>query len=101
MIVVTIIGLLASIAVPNVIRAKKRSTGAACISNMRVIDTAIQELKIERPGTPVVEDNIKVFIGRGNGGFMPACPAGGNYGDFDTLVSCSFQEPGFEHELPQ
>ncbi len=101
MIVVAIVGLLASIAIPNLVRAQRRSKAATCISNLRVIDTAIQELKIERPGMPLTEDNIKVFIGRGNGGIMPVCPSGGTYGDFDTVVTCTSQQAGFEHVLPQ
>ena len=101
MIVVAVIGLLAAVAIPNFIRAKKHSKEAFCINNMRVIDTAIQELRIERPGTPLIQDNICVFIGRGNGGAMPACPAAGTYGSFDAIVSCTVQEPGFEHILPQ
>jgi prepilin-type N-terminal cleavage/methylation domain-containing protein len=101
MIVVAIVALLAAIAIPNIIRAQKRSKAAACISNMRVVDTAIQELKIERPGTALTEDNIRVFIGRGNGGAMPKCPSGGTYENFDTIVTCTIQEVGFEHTLPQ
>lgn len=100
MIVVTILGLLATISIPNVVRARKRSAAAVCIGNMRAIDTAVQELKIERPALPVVEDNIAVFIGRGNG-HMPACPAGGIYGDYDSLVTCTFQEARFAHELAE
>ncbi|MEY4385200.1 MAG: hypothetical protein RLY20_483 [Verrucomicrobiota bacterium] len=100
MIVVALIGLLAAISIPNFIRARKNSKVTACINNLRVIDTAIQELKLERPSAPVIEDNIKPFIGRGSGGTMPACPAGGTYGDFDTFVTCSVQEPGYQHTLP-
>ena len=101
MIVVATIGLLASTAVPNFIRARKSSKVSACINNLRVIDTAIQELKLERIGAEVTEDSIRPFIGFGINGSMPHCPSGGTYGDFDTQVNCSSQEPGFEHSLPQ
>lgn len=101
MIVVSTISLLAAIAVPNFVRSFRRSNTAICINNLRVIDTAVQELRVERPGYPIIEDNIKVFIGHGGGGKMPVCPSGGVYGDFDTYVTCTFQEPGFEHTVPQ
>ena len=101
MIVVSTVGLLASIAIPNFVRSCKRSNTAICISNLRVIDAAVQELKVERPRYPIMEDNIKLFIGRNSVGKMPICPSGGVYGDFDTYVTCSFQEPGFEHAVPQ
>jgi hypothetical protein len=65
-----------------------------------VIDTAIQELKLERPGTPVTAASIQPFIGRAIGGAMPQCPAGGTYGGFDANVTCTIQDPGYEHSLP-
>ena len=68
---------------------------------MRVIDTAAQELMVERPNLALEPENIATFIGRTAGGQMPACPAGGVYGDFDRLVTCSFQDIRFEHALPQ
>ena len=101
MIVISTVGLLAAIAIPNFVHSCKRSNVAICIGNLRVIDIAIQQLKVERPATPLVKENIMLFIGRSGVGKMPICPSGGEYGDFDTLVSCSSQEPQFEHTLPQ
>ena len=101
MIVVATIGLFAGIAVPNVIRARKNAKVSACIDNLRVIDSAVQELKLERPGAPVTEDNISPYMWRDTRGAMPHCPAGGTYVDLDTVVSCSSQEQGYEHSLPR
>jgi prepilin-type N-terminal cleavage/methylation domain-containing protein len=42
MIVVAIIGLLASIAIPNFVKARTTAQMNACISNLRQIDGAIQ-----------------------------------------------------------
>jgi len=95
------VSLLAAIAIPNFVRSCKRSNTGICISNLRLIDDAIQELKVERPNSPLVEENIKIFIGRGSAGKMPICPSGGVYGDFDSYVTCSYQERGFEHSVPQ
>ena len=47
MIVVAIIGLLASIALPNFVRARQNSQCNACINNLRQIDGAIQQYALE------------------------------------------------------
>ena len=47
MIVVAIIGMLASIAVPNFVKARTTAQMNACISNLRQIDGAIQQWALE------------------------------------------------------
>ncbi len=47
MIVVAIIGLLAEIAIPTFIKARKTAQGNACINNLRQIDGAIQQWALE------------------------------------------------------
>ena len=47
MIVVAIIGLLASIAIPNFVKARTTAQMNACISNLRQIDGAIQQWALE------------------------------------------------------
>src|SRR2546422_6836020 len=47
MIVVEIIGLLASIAIPNFIKARTTSQKNACINNLRQVDGAIQQWALE------------------------------------------------------
>jgi len=47
MIVVAIIGLLASIAVPNFVKARTTAQMNACISNLRQIDGAIQQWALD------------------------------------------------------
>ncbi len=47
MIVVAIIALLASIAVPNFLRARKRSQATRILSDLRVLDSAIDQYAIE------------------------------------------------------
>jgi prepilin-type N-terminal cleavage/methylation domain-containing protein len=46
MIVVLIIGLLAAIAIPNFIKARKTTQMNACIDNMRVIEGAVEQAKM-------------------------------------------------------
>jgi len=76
MIVVAIIGLLAAIAIPNMVRARNTAQANACINNMRQIDNAIQSYALEnnlRDSDPVTKDNIRVYI---KDNVMPRCPAG-------------------------
>ena len=47
MVVVAIIALLASIAVPNFLRARKRSQATRILEDLRVIDGAIDQYAIE------------------------------------------------------
>ena len=102
MIVVAIIGLLASIAIPNFIRARKTTNKNLCINNLRIIADAAQELKLESPSDPVDAAHIEPYLGRRlPTGQMPVCPVGGVYGDFDTIPTCTSQELKFEHTLPQ
>ena len=52
MIVVLIIGLLAAIAIPNFIKARKTTQMNACIDNLRVIQGAVEQFKMERKSDP-------------------------------------------------
>jgi prepilin-type N-terminal cleavage/methylation domain-containing protein len=51
MIVVAIIALLASIAVPNFLRARKRSQAAKILEDLRVLDNATDEYAIDNNKT--------------------------------------------------
>ncbi len=71
MIVVLIIGLLAAIAVPNFVKARKSAQRNACIDNLRQIEGAIEQVRMngETPSTANVygaENFIKT---------KPQCPS--------------------------
>lgn len=101
MIVVAIIGLLAAMAIPNFIRARKTAQKNSCINNLRIISDAGQELRLEKPADPVDAAHIQPYLGRElPAGRMPTCPVGGTYGDYDTIPTCTSQETGYEHTLP-
>ena len=76
MIVVSIIGLLAAIAVPNLVRSRTTSQTNLCIDNLRMLDASKQQWALERgaisSSTPQGSD-IQPYLGRGNGE-MPVCP---------------------------
>jgi type II secretory pathway pseudopilin PulG len=68
MIVVAIVGLLATIALPNFARARVTSQTNACINNLRQLDAAIQQYALEfnaAPGATVDGDDIAPYLPRG------------------------------------
>ena len=94
MIVVAIIGLLASIAIPNFIKARTTSQTNACINNLRQIDGGIQQWALEnnKSGTAAVTSvSVQPYLGRGTAGTWPKCPAGGAYTltDVQTKPTCN------------
>jgi prepilin-type N-terminal cleavage/methylation domain-containing protein len=82
MIVVAIIGLLASIAIPNLVNARKKAQTAACVSNLRQIDGAKQQWALEKgkgsADTPGNAD-LQTYLGRGDAGSLASvwCPLAG------------------------
>jgi prepilin-type N-terminal cleavage/methylation domain-containing protein len=75
MIVVAIIGLLASIAIPAYGRARQTAQMRTCISNLQCIDGAIEQWATEcrkQSGQPVTYDDIKVYMKH-----AIVCPSGG------------------------
>ncbi len=94
MIVVAIIGLLATIAIPNFVRARLKAQQSACINNLRQIDAAKEEWALEnskKVGTVVTEDDIKPYIKLNANGNLPKCPSGGTYtiGKVGEKPTCS------------
>src|SRR5580698_10528121 len=78
MIVVAIIGLLATIAIPNFVRARLKAQQSACINNLRQIDGAKQTWALENrasPTTTPVLATIQPYLVRGSAGTAPTCPA--------------------------
>ena len=90
MIVVGIIGLLAAICLPNVVKARTQSQTNACINNLRQIDDASQEWALEgnrAPTSVVTYDDIRPFLRN-----SITCPVAGNGATFDasyTLTTVS------------
>jgi len=65
MIVVAIIALLAAIAVPNFLRARKRSQATRILEDLRLIDSAIDQYAIEynkKAGDSVLWNDIKGYL---------------------------------------
>jgi len=68
MIVVAIIALLAAIAVPNFLRARKRSQATRILEDLRMIDSAIDQYAIETNksgGADVAWSDIQSYLKKG------------------------------------
>ena len=83
MIVVAIIGLLAAIAIPSFVHARATSQATACINNLRQIESAVQQVAIEKGlhvgDTINYPDDVSSYIRLNANGQIPGCPAGGIY----------------------
>jgi prepilin-type N-terminal cleavage/methylation domain-containing protein len=86
MIVVAIIGLLASIAIPNMTQARERTRQSACINNLQQIEGAMQRWSIEMnkdEGQAVTYNDIRSYLQR-----SVLCPSGGTaFEDSYTLTA--------------
>ena len=88
MIVVAIIAILAAVAIPNFIKYRQNSQAAACVSNLKQIEAAVEQAKMAG-GEP---KTIKELVGeKGYIKNEPKCPAGGTYvlGNEKTGPTCN------------
>jgi len=86
MIVVAIIALLASMAVPNFLRARKRSQATRILEDLRILDSAVDEYSIENNKTsgarPVFTD-LRAYLKTGSVLYQTGADLFGNsYGPF-------------------
>jgi len=103
MIVVAIIGMLATIAIPNFVRSRGAAQQKACISNLYQINGAINTWATELnkgPGQAVTFNDIAPYLQN-----AVVCPAGGTSFDdsysittVDALPTCQRQPQS--HKLP-
>jgi len=100
MIVVSIIALLAVIAIPQFVRARSASQQNGCLNNLRQIQSAISQYALETKAsgtTPVQFSDIEPYLRR-----SVLCPAGGatafddNYSisNVQTLPLCKIVPTG-------
>jgi len=92
MIVVAIIGLLAAIAIPSIVRAKEKAQQTTCMMNLKTIDgIKIQwalDTRHANADTPQDSDlfGVGLYVSA-----KPQCPASGTYtlNQVDTKPTCS------------
>ena len=80
MIVVAIIGLLAAVAIPNLVKARKQATTTACIQNLKTMQGAkgIWALEMKK-GDGDVPTDADLFGPDKSISDKPQCPGGGTY----------------------
>jgi len=83
MIVVLIIGILVTIALPNFLKAREMAQSRACAANMKTIQAALETyLMATRKGPTFAlssNDLINELVDDGYLKVPPRCPAGGTY----------------------
>jgi len=80
MIVVAIIGVLAAVAIPNLIKARKSSAKQACIANLKAIEGAKAIWALEnRKNDADVPGDGDLFGSDKTIPRKPECPGGGTY----------------------
>jgi prepilin-type N-terminal cleavage/methylation domain-containing protein len=80
MIVVAIIGLLAAVAIPNLVKARKSAQKTACINNLKTMEGAKSIWALENKKTDQdVPTDADLFGPANNISKKPECPAGGVY----------------------
>ena len=105
MIVVAIIGLLASIAIPNFVKARATSQANSCINNLRQINAAADEFALETKKTTgssiTFPDDLTPYIKMNSASSIPGCPAGGTYicNSVGTAPTCSLGTLTPAHQL--
>ena len=77
MIVVAIIGLLATIAIPAFVKARTQSQITVCINNLRQIDAAKEQWALMSMASTgaVVDAEVNEYLRKGR----PECPGDGDY----------------------
>ena len=81
MIVVAIIALLAAIAVPGFLRARKRSQASRIINDLRLIDSAVDQYAIENSkttGAPVAVTDWTNYLKKGTNLYLTGVDILGN-----------------------
>src|SRR5271163_3107653 len=99
MIVVAIIALLASIAVPNFLRARKRSQATRILEDLRVLDNATDEYAMENNKTSGMHPgftDLKAYLKTGSILYQTGVDLFGNsYGPFTVDTAPKVSDPAY------
>jgi prepilin-type N-terminal cleavage/methylation domain-containing protein len=101
MIVVLVLAMLLEMAIPQFITARHRARQRTCMSNMRQMEVAKEQLAMNKKlqdGDPVdTVDLVPDYIRN-----APSCPSGGTYTlqSIGTSPECSLSAGSFSHIAP-
>jgi prepilin-type N-terminal cleavage/methylation domain-containing protein len=106
MIVVAIIGMLASIAIPNYMKARQSAQRATCVENLQAIEGAVETWALETrkaSGAPVTYEDISSYLKN-----KVVCPSGGSTFEDSYQITCVDSQPAclrvpsghYAHVLP-
>ncbi len=97
MIVVAIIALLASIAVPNFLRSRKRAQATRILEDLRLIDAAVDQYAVESnlsPATAVTWNQVKLYLKTGTPLYQTGTSViGGAYSTLTFTVDGAISTP--------
>ena len=98
MTVVALIGLLAAMAIPYVLKPRTTTQTTVCIKYLRLIEDGKEQLAFEYRipnGASVIEDSVNTYLKTGR---APECPAGGvySYNPLGSNPTCNITD----HVLP-
>ena len=104
MIVVAIIGLLAVIAIPNFIQARNKARRDSCISNLRQIDGAKEQVAIAKNYTETNTPTWSELVNAADptNGYLkatPICRAGGIYAIHAIGINPTCDQSSIGHNL--
>lgn len=90
LLVILIIGILVVIAIPNFISARENAKLRACVENMKMIESAVEQYAIHYhlPGDASPPTLDELYLG-GYFKRIPQCPSGGTYsieGDINSYI---------------
>ena len=97
MIVVMIIGLLATLSMPNFVKSRQNTRRTICQTNLKQIGSEAEVYLFENPDPDAF--SLQDIAGKFKNGEIPSCPSGGNYTidvDKNPFVFC---DHGDGHEL--
>ena len=96
MVVVGIIGLLLTMAIPNFINARRKARATVCVSNLHQIHAAKQQWALDNDAPSESEPTSDVLVDYLEGNRFPSCPAGGTYtpGIIDVVPICGIGTAG-------
>ena len=95
MIVVSIIGVLAAVAIPNFIQSRENAIEGACLANSRQLSNSLERVAVETAVdvSNLSEAEIEALLLPNYIRSMPDCPYGDYSSDANGEVHCSYHNP--------